>query len=231
MKKRGAGNIEFILSFVMFAGFVVAALYLFNPVKDIGSMDSARAYVFDTISKNASIKLDSHSIKVISMTARQGVVGIELAGFPERKVRAEDYYGKKLDAYKSGTSVYVRSGGKDFMVLKFAEDFEESAPFTRRAIDPSEYQIASSISGEVLSEKRIIQLNESYWKDYAFLKKALGIPSNVDFSFSLEFSNGNAIKAERAAAVRREVFSETRMLEVLKKDGTSEFAYLMVKIW
>ena len=63
------------------------------------------------------------------------------------------------------------------------------------------------------------------------MRKGLDIPSGMDFSFTLEFQNGQKISADKSVPLRVEVFSETALKEIIKTDGSSEFAYLTVKAW
>jgi hypothetical protein len=82
-----------------------------------------------------------------------------------------------------------------------------------------------------MSEGRLKLLNDSYYNDYLLLKKQLGIPTEVDFAFELEFPNGYKISATRDIPLRAQVFAETQIKETLRTDGTTEFANFMVKIW
>jgi hypothetical protein len=229
MEKRGASNIEFILAFMLFAGFLVTILYLYNPTKDLSAMESSRDYVMNKIIKNTSIELDAYSI-VITETAT-GDIQVNIEGIDTTKnVRAVDYYGKPMTAVRSGDNICLARSAENFATLYFSEDLDE---ITGSCSSPSSinYRIASSITSEVISEKRILLLNNSYYSNYPLLKEQLGIPESVEFSFSLEFPDGETINAERAKPLSGEVFSETKLREVLRKEGSSKFGYLTVQIW
>ena len=231
MKKRGAGNVEFILSFMLFISFTVAALYFFNPVRGVQNLESSKNYVVNTIIANTSVSLEAYSIII---SASSNILSIEVS-LPESKipigknVRVVDYYGNVLSSNRNGNQVcFTRENDEKFATIYFSEDLKgDSAPCAGSA----DYQVASSISSKVLSEKRIMQLNNSYYGDYSSLKEQFNIPANMDFSFSFEFQNGKVISVERNAPLRKEVFSETKIKEILKEDGTSEFGYLTVRVW
>jgi hypothetical protein len=234
MKKRGLSNIEFILSFVLFVGFVIAALYFFNPVRDVKVLESSEPYVIGELTRNVTIELDSYSIKI--MQDASGVIAINIPGINLiKKTRVEDYYGNKIESERDGDKVSFDIGtGQtkiNFTIIKYSEDFTPGHVSDRPAPNAMYYKIASSSSENVMSEGRLKLLNDSYYNDYLLLKKQLGIPTEVDFAFELEFPNGYKISATRDIPLRAQVFAETQIKETLRTDGTTEFANFMVKIW
>jgi hypothetical protein len=237
MQKRGLSNIEFILSFVLFIGFVMAALYFFNPVRDVKVLESSKSYVIGELTRNVTVELDSYSIKIMpdASPSNDGVIAVNILGIdPAKNVSMEDYYGKRMDSLREGDRIYIKVGTGsnmiNFTIVKFSEDFTAGTVSEKPAPDKY-YKIASSSAEEVISEKRLLQLNDSYYNDYLLLKKQLGIPTEVDFAFELEFPNGYKISAARDIPLRAEVFAETQIKEILRKDGTTEFANFMVRIW
>jgi hypothetical protein len=213
----------------MFTGFVAAALYFFSPVKDTSSLESAKTYTIGEITSNTSIEMDSYSVRIKSPIP--DTIAVKVASIaPNKKARAEDYYGTAMPTKRDADIVHFKPNGNDFAVIKFSEDFEDTSSDTA-ALNENKYQIASSAADRIISEKRILQLNKSYYEDYDALGKQIGIPSNVDFSFSIEFKNGDMINAEMKSAARAEIFSETKSVGVLRKNGATEFARLTVRVW
>ncbi len=228
--KKGAANVEFIMAFILFTGFLMAALYFFNPIKDVESIESSKNYLFNEFTRRASVELDSYSI-VITTESDVTRIEVDILGVEsEKNVRVEDYYGKELNSRRIGNSVcFEREQGENFAVVRYSEDFEKG---DLSCIGTgTEYKIASSITGKLLSVKRMKELKESYDTNYEGLKEELGLPKGVDFSFSLELPNGEIINAERKTPVRVEIYSEVKIKEVLKEDGTSGFAYLKISTW
>jgi hypothetical protein len=230
MNKRGVSNIEFILAFILFMGFVVSALYFFNPVRSTDVMQSSERYTINKIITNTTVEIGSYSVKISDQSAE--AICVEIEGVDAgKKARVEDYNGNELPSARVDNKVYFERDGKNFVVIHFSEDFEGGKTTSERPDKENNYQIASSTSSSVISEKRIRNLKDAYANDYSSLKTQLDIPPGVDFSFSLAFSNGTVIAAEKTTPLRAEVFSETKIEEALKSDGTSEFAYLTAKIW
>ena len=227
MDKRGVSNIEFIMAFILFIGFVVTAIYFFNPISSTGVLESSATYAINEIIKNTTVEVESYSVK---LSGGPDIIYVEIDGLDNnKKARVESYDGKKLPSRREGDRIHFDRNREDFIVISFSEDFD-AGDFGETGAS-GDYQIASFRSSEEISEKRVSKLKELYEQDYSLLKEQRDLPPGIDFSFSLEFPNGESIKAEMNAPQRAQVFSETRIKEVLKKDGASEFAYLTVRIW
>lgn len=227
MRKRGAGNIEFVLAFILFISFIVSAIYFFNPVRSTEVLQSSMTYTLNEIMRNTSVSVDYYSVKV---APKEGVTAVEIKGVDTAKnVRVESYEGRVLPSRRDGNLVHFEKTNETFVIVQFSEDFEESSFGATGTL--GSYKVASFVSSSLISEKRFARIKEVYESDYSSLKEQRSIPSGIDFSFRLDFANGDSIAAETNAPLRVEVFSETRIREVLKKDGTSEFAYLTAKIW
>lgn len=222
MEKRGATNIEFIMAFVLFAGSLTVIFYFFNPVSDVRSMESSKDYVMNTIITNTSVEVDSYSIILEGSS-----VGVNIPGTSGMNAKVVDYYDRPLDSEKHGSSVCFSCTEK-LAVIYFSEDIDGAPGSCTETA--GEYQIASSSNNSIISEKRILGLKDNY-EDYSSLKEQMGIPASMDFSFTLEFSADDSIIAAQDETGRGEVFSETVLKEVLRKDGTSQFGYLTVSVW
>ncbi len=231
MNKRGTTNIEFVLAFILFAGFVTTAIYLFNPIKSTGIPDSTVNYIVNEIIGNMSVELDSYSVIITNEAAGKEIVAIRISGVDSnKKVRAENYNGKQLNAMREGEVVYVNREEEDFVSLKFCEDFTEM-PASEAVIKESYYKIASSNSDMAISEARMLALKENYETGYSELKNRLGVPANTDFSFAIVMGDGIKISVDRSIPARAEVFSESTLKEILRRDGSSEFGEITIKIW
>lgn len=230
MNRKGAGNIEFILAFILFVSFVVSALYFFNPTRSSQTLGVSKDFIVSAVVDRASVSLDSYSVFV---DAPAGIkeVSVEISGIESGKMaRVEDYYGKELASKRtSGGVCFERDNLEDFVIVHFSEDF--GAGTADCGAGWGGYTIASSVHEKVLSEKKLVALNDSYYNDYDNLKKQMDIPLGMDFSFELEFQNGEKLVSERSRPLRAEVFAETMLGEVIRADGSSEFAYLTVKAW
>jgi hypothetical protein len=277
MHKRGVSNLEFILAFVLFAGFTVAALYFFNPVKNLKDMDYSRDYTLSKIIENTSVELDSYSIVITeSAPSKMKIGGLEIVS----NVSAIHYDGSIIDSSKMGDNICIDRdiSGREIITLYFSKDitpfalleicppsdnkceceprycddckdhFEDLPPWcppltpvadnlctgiTTVSTTPEDYQISSFTTDSVISENGIRRLASVYnYESYSLVKEQLNIPEDVDFSFSLKFSDTDKIVAERQLSnVTREIFTETNRVEVLRASGIPQFGELTVSVW
>ena len=105
-----------------------------------------------------------------------------------------------------------------------------SSPSQTALFSEENYTIASTINKKVLSERKILELNESYYREYNGLREMLSLPGSVDFDFALLLRN-NEIVGERKLPQGQEVFSSFKREEVLLQNGEREFADLIVRVW
>lgn len=236
--KRGLEHVEFILSFILFVGFLAFALYFFSPLRGDRIVDSTLFYTTDEIVDNVSVEVETLSV-IINENVTAGIVGIPVDGRENSKASAEDSQGTLLTNYfdSLGEIVFVQRLGERFVAIKFSSDFSEGQSFEGEELEESNYSVSSSDSQIVLSEKRISALAEKYNsgdEGYQELKKNFNLPSRASFGFSLIFTNGEKIEADRTVPEGLEVFSERKRYEVLRatdKIDKIEFADLEVRVW
>ncbi len=229
-KKVGASHIEMILAFVLFAGVIGFALYFLNPVNPDRLTDVTMDYIYREVSKNVSVGVESFSVRVID--ASPDVIAMNLSSDGNLGVRAEDVNGNKLNAKNDGDYIHIDNDSlndDDFVFVKLSEDLVGDS-LDDGSYNPSFYEIASSNYEEVFSEKRMLELNDSYYTRYSDLKDDFNIPDRIDFGFELIF-NDSSINAEKKIPLSLEVFSESKRVEVLRQTGEIVFADFVVKLW
>ncbi len=231
--KRGSSHIEIILAFILFAGFIGFSLYFFSPTNTRRLVDTNLIYAFDEIRKNASVDVDFYSIKINSDTPpTPDKIKIDLGNIEEnKKSYVEDIDGGKLDSYKAGQYVNIDRRDRGFVYLLLSEDIAPD-----EAIDgifnSKYYTIASSNTKYILSEKRMEDLNKTYYSDYLNLKKErFNLPDRVNFGDELKFNDGTFIKMEKQIPEGLDVYSNSKRIEVIRKNNKIEFADLVVKVW
>lgn len=231
MKKRGAGNIEFILAFILFVSFTAAAIYFFNPTQNVQNLESAREYVEGVLIENVSVELEAYSIIITSDSTEDENMEVPISGIARNKgLRVVDYYGQEIASkrdFDRNRVCFERNNQEKAVTLYFSEAFDAEEESCGGS---AANRIASSITSKIISEERVSNLGNNYDEDYLAVSEQFKIPKSMDFSFSLELP-GKTISAERAAPLRREVFSDTQIVEVLRESGESVFGYLTVRVW
>ncbi len=236
---RGAGHIEFILSVVLFLGVVGFALFFFAPSGGNRTIESSLTYSFDEIIKDTEVEVDSYSVKINDNLVTSDSIVVEIKGIDDgKKVRVESCGGDVLPSKRAGDIVYFdwKGGlcdGKYFDIIKFSESFVEStAPSDIPTLDLSYYEISSSSSSKIVSESELGRLEDDYEANYGSVKDGFNL-AGVDFSFSLSFIGDDGPMIEPKATIPEglEVFSQSKRIEVLRREGKLEVADLVVKVW
>ena len=247
MFKRGVSNIEMILSFLLFIGFVFVALFFFTPGGGNNRLvDSSLNYAMTEISQNASITLLTYSIKINAVSLQQAGIGStgtvaiqfppEVTIIPDNyNVYAENYSGTALPVTRDSTDksiIYLKWEGNQFAVIRFSEDFTSGTTISPVALNTAYYSIASSSTRQVISEKRMLGLNQSYYLDYTNTKDNLNLPSQINFGFSLQYDDGTFINAQRNIPAGLNVYSTlTHRETTLQKTNALRYGDLSVQIW
>lgn len=246
MLKRAVGNIEMIMSFLLFIGFLFVSLYFFTPGGGNNRLvDSSLDYALREIVQNTSIDLLTYSIKIndvaIGIGGNPQVITIEfppeVMSIPDNyNVTAETYDGKKVQVNRDSidkSKIYLSWAGNKFVLIRFAEDFSSDSPLpTAAPLNTDYYTIASSSSRKIISEKKMLGLNNSYYSDYSSLKNSLNIPNQVDIGFNLKYDDGTMINAGRYIPNGLNVYSTLVHRETtLQKTNSLNYGDLSVQIW
>ena len=232
--KRGLSHIEVMISFVLFLSFVGFILFFFNPFTNSRLADSSLSYLENKFANDFSAELRQISIKISDYYGDEEIP-ILIPDIPsEMNVGVESKEGRVLPSIRDTLSgmVYLDRQGENFVILLFSEDLTPYSPPPGQTAPFSEenYTIASTINKKVLSERKILELNESYYREYNGLREMLSLPGSVDFDFALLLRN-NEIVGERKLPQGQEVFSSFKREEVLLQNGEREFADLIVRVW
>ncbi len=241
MKKRGINQIEILLSFLIFIGFVVFALYFFSPFQTSRLVDSSLDYAFREITKNTTIEIESYSVKMDINGLNEAKISdsdFGFSSFGNRQVIINDKNGVLIDStiqnnnilfFNSGL-IYAPDPANAFATFMFSEDFNAGTFGTGGAFVNS-ISIISLDRIKVLSEKRFIALNLSYYSDYAAVKTDFNLPSRTNFEFTLKFDSTDLIEAKKSIPQGVEIFASSKRVEVMRLDGTTKFADLIIKVW
>ena len=242
MNKRGISHIEVMLSFLIFAGFVIFALYFFNPFQQSSRLvSSSLDYAIREISKNATTEIEIFSINMDVSGSGGNIKKIKIEGVDRSKnVVVENRHGTIVPSRRDGVSdntdfdsslVHDGDPTKGFAIFKFSYDFPQGTLTGGGGGQLDEYTVSSYNKMEYLSEKKIKDLNNSYYLNYVDLKKGFNLPERVDFGFMLEFDSNDFIEAQKKVPEGVELFSDIKRVEVLRINGEVRFANLIVRVW
>ncbi len=261
MNSRGISHIEVILSFLIFIGFVIFALYFFSPFENSRLVESSLSYALSEVIKNTSIEVDSYSIKLDKETRKNigKIIEVEIKGVNDNKnVRVESYIGevvpsrretgnKDIVRIKLDDKLYGFNGDDGFAIIKFSEDisaYKSPGELDGPILIPEDgkrlYEAGASNKIELISEKRINDLKVIYEKsteDYRKIKKKFNLPNGVNFGFSLIFDDGKKIETNEDIPNGIKVDANSKRMELLEKNSEENkndrivLGDLTVKIW
>ena len=225
--KKGASHVEFIISLTMFLVFVSAALFFFTPKISTTSIDEIAKDNFVNIENFLKTEIQKYGVKINNQDLE--IMTIELDNLIGNE-RIENLNGQKLESGKQGDIVFFRHNEEELIYILLSEDFLGGSLSGSPSQNSEKYEIASYIVEKPLSIKKASDMKDLYEEDYNSLKNNIGIPSRVDFGFSVLIQE-QEIKAELGNSEGKEIRSMTKRLEILKEDGSREFGTLTVKVW
>lgn len=249
MNKRGLNHIEIMLSFLIFIGFVVFALYFFSPFQTSKLVETSIDYAFREIIKNTTTEIDTYSVKM-DLTGQSG----------QLRIKDEDLgidIGTKNLIFKNNTgslidsSIQSGTGGPSIKWIVFDstsvinsmdptnsiaifllnEEFPVGTINGGTQLSRDKITILSSDKEKYLSEKKFLALNNSYYANYQGVKEHFNFPSRANFEFTLKFDSNDLIETKRNIPEGVEIYTDTQRVEVFRIDRTTKFADLIVKVW
>ncbi len=238
MLKKGLSHIEVILAFVLFISAVTAMFLIFNPQPQKNSNNQQLNQIMQKFERDATTNFVEFGVKINSINSNNVSILISNYSISGENASSEDYAGNTLQAYaqQQGSSYIVCIQGNplpNFLYLLLSPDVNQNSESGTCSVagNESNYQIAGANSGTILSEKKILELNSSYYSNYNELKKTIGIPDNEEFSFEVVFDNKNSIEGSNNIPQNVQVSALSNNIEVLRQNGDRQFAKIGVKIW
>ncbi|MBS3071478.1 hypothetical protein J4408_00650 [Candidatus Pacearchaeota archaeon] len=239
MNKEGASHIEVILAFVLFVGFIMFALYFFNPLNSSRLVDTSVDYLLNEIREKTEVAVDFYSLKIDSSVSDESIQ----LDYPDdvdtsKNVASEGEDGEILDSRVAGNNIFVDRKNNDFIKLKFSETITENDNCCQNAKnleaqgnEGKKYILASSNKRNIISEKKISEINKTYYENYNALKEEFNLPGRVNFAIVFFLSN-KEVRMEKEIPNNFEVFTEETRVELIRDDnGKIEFADLIIKVW
>ena len=229
--QRGAGHIEFIISFLLFIVVVGLFLTFINPTGDEGVFRTSLKSVSETILENVSSQIEIYGVKI---NENNKVVAIDLGlnGLDSDKVLVKNLTGSLIGSQKIDSVVYASVGSEEFIFIKVGiKEDPELVVSEFPDVDESFYQIGSVYDEKIILEENLKKIVQDYFSDYDGLKKTLKIPEGLDFSLFIDFGEGEIIAAKKETPLGLNVYSDTFRKEVVRINGEEVFVDFRVSIW
>ncbi len=243
MKKRGISHIEMIMAFILFIGVVAFVFIFLNPFATTNPTLATGKYALNELSNLLKTNITTYTLimdgDAVVENQIDGKVIIINLGFqipPTANVHAENYSGSILPSGISSDreDIYLNWSKKNSRVvlLSLSEEFEAFTPppSDPLPLDETNYQIASSVFSEAVSEKKAADAVIEYSNYYSVLKKELNIPPQADFGFKLSLPEKD-YAANKTIPANIEVKSRNKIVRVVRLDGNQSLGNLEVSVW
>ena len=226
--KRGFGHVEMVLSFVIFVGAIVLALYFFRPNYGDRIVQTSFDYVFREIELNSSFEVVTFNVK-INEGIVESVIGFNIS--VSENALVVDEFGNNLKTRSSDGIVFAESAdwnSIEFVDIYVSEEFQSDETLVG-IYNEDYYEVGSSRTEKIISWDKLSKLVDSYESDYIALKKEFNIPGRVNFDFSMN-SEGESVESFGEIPQNLEVFVEERNFKVVRENKIGE-GVLKVRVW
>lgn len=233
MEKRGLSHVEMVLAFVLFIGAVGFALYFFSTTFNEPRLDAETDFTFNQIIKNSTTSFEKYTVKILPGAGSTVAINLSREISSNEKVIVKSQDEKNLNVYVQGGLIYVeRPSNEEVVFIFIGTDFNDNyTAITLPAHNSGFYEVGSRIIVNVPSEKKLLELNKTYYQDYNLFKQALGIGREFDLSFSASFDSQDYIKTEQPIPLQTNVFVKTERKEIVKLNGELAFADIKITVW
>ena len=236
--RRGVvSHVGVVLSFVIFVTFVVFIYIIIQPAVATENKQNLLDNIKEVIIENSSANLVSASIFVGEFPQ----TCVRLVGFLNKvetgnRIIARNKEGEVLNARISGQDLYVeRNSDEIFLKIYGSGEFDITETGTMSGCNyltegSSGYVFGLIRTEEIVFEKGVLQLIESYNNDYESLKEELNIARGNDFSLGFTYANGTSISTQERE-IWANVFINEFPIQYISKDAAREPGFLNVGIW
>ncbi len=230
--KRGFGHVEAIMAFVIFIAFLVFAFTFFSPFQSGRTLTSSLDYVWREVADATKIDLEIYSVYINNAVAFSPVT-ISIPSAPVgMNASVEDSQGNNIASYTDSAGVHFQKPIDNFVRVKFAEDFVKGSPISGTLLRNSDYSVSSSEIQKIFSEKKILDLNDSYYSNYSTLRTRFNLPNRVNFGFAVKISSSVESVSSKQIPENVEVLSENDRVAIVRiPSGVIEFADVRVFVW
>jgi len=237
--KRSQSHVEMIVSFVLFVGFVVFLLLMFNPQKYIslgyGSIDEVQT----SLMKNISVDYNYTSVILTSTTVLSpstcfkvdSIAGINGA------IAVKDMNGVLTYSRNESNWIIIMAVDSQRFYGIYSSDFFSELPTQCSSMvdivfltKPQNYSTGILTTKSAVLYENIEELNKSYYLDYEGLKKNLGIKN--DFSFRIR-RNETDILFDTVSEQPQNINILSREIPFLSinKTGSTENLFINLGVW
>lgn len=234
--KKAMSHIEMILSFVIFVGFLIFIIAIFNPFKDA----SPNRLYLDMLERNIK---ENAKTELIFLTTGLDINPANIPNYPGcfffvynlSKIsvkNSDNNHVESLTRVISGNNRIFIKSNRDFYYIYSSEEFkEDNFEYSNcMALSAADYKLGLFRKYDFISNNSMVNMEKEYYDNYELLKEKLQIPADMEFAFSAKTNDAIFAKAENKNAGKRAVARELP-IEIVYADGEFKTGVLNIKIW
>ena len=219
--KKSFGNVEIVISLMIFVTFVSFLLIFINPFQK--SQDSSQFLGITElkIKENAKINFSYVSLKLTTSSDCFSIDKIK-----EGNVVVKNFDGDSVSSGANWDKIGIDSD-EDFYYIYFSDEFESSSYSCSNYLNKSEYNLGILNSVQVYSLGKFEELADEYQNSYSSLKDRLGLVNDFGFKVTGEGVEIDAIKNTN----NMQVDAIELPIQVLDDEANLKVVILNVQVW
>ena len=233
-KKKGAGNLEMIIAFVFFIGFVLFLFLVLKPGSDTSTLSGA---VIVGLSNSFEEEVYTNLSYVFLKSNYAGSADCFTLKLPQSLFDYDVRYGDSYVALLSGSKVdssldtnFLSVDNDDsFFRVFISPEFEDDSVTGCDVLD--DFELGGIDERRVLSYSYLEAMKLEYDSNYENLRVKLGVPAIYDFAIIPEDMPELEMMPKLGIPDSVDVLARDFVFEVLKKDGTLVNERINFRIW
>ncbi len=220
--KKAASHIEVILSFVIFLGFLIFLLAVFNPFTS-STRGNNLYYAERAIRNSTEVELEFMTISfngtkkdcVYFDYKLQSGIYAKNESFGETRAKNQD------------NKIYLEGGGRFFYIYSSPEFEQQDFSPNINCKDMKDYRIGLYRNYSVISFNKLDLLIQEYDSDYLGLRARLGIKG--EFAFNIRDTSGNQILLANKQG--KKIYAKDVPIQLVYSNGTLKYAIMNIQTW
>lgn len=214
MSQRKGTHIGFVLSFVIFVGFLIFLLTIIQPsirtnLNEQNLLNSLKNNLISNVSSDlttVSVFVDPPSsgcFILVNFIANTGI---------STNLKVVNDSGNTFDSYSSGSGLLIDTTGDNLLLkIRVSKEFpiiSSSGPSGCASINENAYTTGLIKKEEHIFESKINDMIEFYKINYESFKSELKIPSGNEFEFSFTDVDGTTVRTDANIPTNTNIYSE-----------------------
>ena len=233
MKKRGAGNLEMVIAFVFFIGFVVFLFLFLKPGQTSTLSGSVIVGLHDSFETQTYTNLSYIFLKSNYFDGGNCFILDLPNSLFEYDIDNTDSYVALLSGEEVDSSIQNEllaiSNESNFFRVYISPEFNDDSLSGCAPLD--DFELGSITERRVISYSSLEAMRDEYYSDYDGLRVKLGVPAIYDFAIIPENMPELIMQPRLGIPDSVEIIARDYVFEVLKRDGTFNNQRINFRVW